>query len=393
MKRKIISLFLTGVLLFSMVTPVIAASLQDQKSEVQDKIDEAEDRQDEVSAEIDSISTDIESLTESIAKYESELLVLNDNIAELENNIEEKSKEITKLQKEFEEMQQLLEDRLVAIYEEGQITFLDVLLSSENIWDYISMESRIQELTEADNAQMDEVENKRLEVEKAKNELEEEKTELDNAKKSAEAKQQELTVARNAKETQVANLSAEEKELQEQIDEYEQELKEIDEEIKKQQQASGDIYDGSFEGTLGWPLSSNSYGYNIVTSCFGPRNSPAAGASTNHRGIDLGVSIGTPVYASADGYVLSVMQTSARGLFVLIKHADDLYTRYQHLSSSAVSTGDYVTRGQLIARSGNTGVGSGPHLHFEVLTQPYYMCEINPLTCGLVSVPSNLIIW
>ena len=116
-----------------------------------------------------------------------------------------------------------------------------------------------------------------------------------------------------------------------------------------------------------------------ITSYFGNRESPVPGASTNHRGIDIGVSTGTPVYSSADGYVLDVQYTGVRGLFVLIKHGNNLYTRYQHLSSSNVSAGQYVKRGQQIARSGNSGIGSGPHLHFEVLTRPYYGYEVNPL--------------
>ena len=139
------------------------------------------------------------------------------------------------------------------------------------------------------------------------------------------------------------------------------------------------MYVGDFTGTLSWPLSKNSANYNNITSYFGGREQPVPGASTNHRGIDIGVSMGTPVYAAADGYVLSVSYSSVRGLFVLIKHGENLYTRYQHLNSNTVSEGQYVSRGQQVATSGNSGIGSGPHLHFEVLTQPYYGYEVNPL--------------
>lgn len=393
MKRKIISILLAMLMLIFMATQVMAASYQDQKDELKDKVDEAKEQKDQVTSEKKDALSQIADLEDSIAKYESELRELNEKIKKIESNIKEKGEEIAKLQKDYEQKQQLLTDRLVAIYEEGQPTFLDILLSAESISDYISGTTMIQQLAEADNKQMDAVETQRKEVEKAKKELEEQKTELDTSKKSVQAKTGQLKTAKAAKETKVASLSAEEKKIQAEIDKYNAEIKAIDKKIKEEAEKANGIYNGSFSGTLGWPLSSNSRNYNVITSKFGPRTSPVAGASSNHRGIDMGVSVGTPVYASADGYVISVMQTSARGKFVLIKHANNLYTRYQHLNSYTVSNGQYVKRGQLIAYSGNTGIGSGPHLHFEVLTSPYYMSEINPLTCGLVSLPSNLIYY
>lgn len=388
MKRKITSVILSVLLIIITFMPVMKADYQSDKRDMQNKINEANDKKNEVASEKKDALSEISDLEDSIAKYETELDSLQDDIKKTEKEIKSKNAEIEKLQKDFEKKQQLLEDKLVAIYEEGQITFLDVILSSDNILDYISMGTRLQEMTEADNKQMEEVENQRLEVEKAKNQLEENKTKLDNQKKSAEAKQAQLKVVKASKQTKVANLNAEEKKIQSQIEEYNAKIKEIDKKIREQANKASNIYNGSFSGTLGWPLSNSSRNYNLITSGFGSRTSPVAGASSNHRGIDIGVSTGTPVYASADGYVISVQHSSVRGIFVLIKHANDLYTRYQHLNSSAVSNGQYVKRGQLIAYSGNTGIGSGAHLHFEVLTTPYYMSEINPLTCGLVSVPN-----
>lgn len=387
MKRKIISFLLVLCTLLPMCTHVIAASYEDQKNEVKDKLNEASDQKDKVQSEKKTTLEEISDLEDSIAKYETELAALKEDIAKLEKTIKTKNEEIRVLQEEYEERQQLLTDRLVAIYKEGQPTFLDVLLSSDSVSDYIAGTAMVQQLAKADTRQIEEVEEKRMKVEKAKAELEEQKTKLDIAKKSVETKQGQLKVAKSSKETKVATLSAKEKELQKEIEKYNAEIKRIDEEIRKQAEQSKDIYNGSFSGKLIWPLSSNSKNYNVITSTFGPRRSPVAGASSNHRGIDMGVSIGTPVYASADGYVVSVMQTGARGKFILIKHADDLYTRYQHLNSYVVSAGQYVKQSQIIGYSGNTGIGSGPHLHYEVLKTPYYMTEINPLTCGLVALP------
>ena len=392
MKKKIISIFLVLVLLQPLFYTT-AIALTEEQQEYQDKIDEATEKKDQIEEEKDSVLGEISDLEDSIYQAEAEIEDLNNQISDLEENIENKEKDLERLEEEYKKNEKELEEKLVTIYEKGQITFLDVLLSSESLTDFISGMYMVQTLTEADNELLDSLEAESAEVEKAKKELEEDKQELNSAKKEVENKQASLQVTKAEKENMVESLSDEEKSLQADIEEYKAERERIDEEIRKQQESAGDIYDGSFDGVLGWPLSSNSYGYNIVTSGYGSRESPAAGASTFHRGIDLGVDIGTPVYASADGYVLSVMETGARGLFVLIKHADDLYTRYQHLDSSNVYEGQYVQRGDLIARSGNSGIGSGPHLHFEVLYQPYYTYEMDPLNCGLVDVPSNLIYY
>lgn len=381
MKRKVISVFLAVIMLLGITTTVMAESLQDQKDDLQDKKEEAEARQDEIKEEKNNALDEIQSIEESINKYEVEISNLESEISSLESDINEKEEEIKQLEADYKEKDQQLQDKLVFTQKYGQISYLDVLLGSDNFMDFISNAHIVSELTAADNKMMEEISESQKQIEKAKKELESEKTELDTSKKSVEAKQKQLSVSKQAKEEKVAALNEEDKKVQAELEEYRNELAAIDEKIREEAEKAKEegIYNGSFSGTLGWPLSSSSPNYNAITSYFGSRESPVPGASTNHRGIDIGVSTGTPVYASADGYVLSVQYTSARGLFVLIKHGDNLYTRYQHLSSSSVSAGQYVTRGQQIARSGNTGIGSGPHLHFEVLTQPYYGYEVNPL--------------
>lgn len=379
MKRKIVCVLLTLMLIQSMIINVFAASKQDELKDAQEKINEATSKRNDIKAEKNEVLNEISDLEDSIAEYEYELEQLAEEINELEKNIEEKGIEIEKLEKDYEEKKQLLEDRLVAIYEQGQITFLDVLLSAESFWDYISMSSRMREMTEADNAKMDEVEAQRKSVEKSKNELEEQKAELDSKEKSVESKQKQLKVVKASKESKVANLTAEQKELQNEINKYKKEIERIEEEIRKAAQSSSGQYVGSFSGTLSWPLSKNSPYYNNITSYFGYREQPVAGASTNHRAIDIGVPTGTPVYSAADGVVVIKGSSSVRGIYVMVKHADNLYTFYQHLSSVIVSQGQSVSRGQQIAKSGSTGIGSGPHLHFEVRTSPYYGSEVNPL--------------
>lgn len=113
--------------------------------------------------------------------------------------------------------------------------------------------------------------------------------------------------------------------------------------------------------TYNWPIKGGR-----MTSPFGRRSAPKKGASTNHKGIDLATATGTPVYASCGGTVTKAGWGSGYGYVVYIDHTDGRQTRYGHLSRVLVSVGQKVKQGDRIALSGNTGVSTGPHLHFEM---------------------------
>ena len=104
-----------------------------------------------------------------------------------------------------------------------------------------------------------------------------------------------------------------------------------------------------------------------VTSPFGKRNTGIKGASTNHRGIDIGgVYYSSTVYAAKAGTVIISSSNSVRGQYIVISHGSGNTTTYQHLSKRSVSVGAVVKQGQAIGVTGSSGVGSGPHLHFEI---------------------------
>lgn len=113
-----------------------------------------------------------------------------------------------------------------------------------------------------------------------------------------------------------------------------------------------------------------------LTSSFGKRTAPTAGASTYHKGVDWAIATGTKVVASSGGTVTKAGWASSGGYVVYIKHPDGRETRYKHLSKVLVKVGQTVKQGETIARSGNTGVSTGPHLHFELLING---TQVNPL--------------
>lgn len=360
MIKKIVSVILIFILLSIMTVPSFAASI----SELKDQKQEAEDKKDEVTAEKNSVLDDISELNAQISDYEADIDELQTKISDLKDSIETKEKEIKDLEEENKEREELLVNRLIAMYEKGQTTYLDILLSSDDITSFISGYYRVEEIAQADQEVITSILEKQEETQKVKDDLEKEKKEVDEAKKEVESKNEKLQVAKKAKQAKVNNLSAEEKELQQTIDEFEEAIKEAQKEIEEagNNASAGGGYEGSFEGVLDWPLS---YSYNIITSVFGYRDSPTAGASSNHGAVDIAVRY-VPVYAPASGKVIIARWLSGYGNYVMIDHGNGYYTGFGHLSGYSVSQGQTVSRGQQIATSGNTGISTGPHLHYEV---------------------------
>lgn len=126
-----------------------------------------------------------------------------------------------------------------------------------------------------------------------------------------------------------------------------------------------------------WPLAGGHF-----TSFFGGRISPFGHARDFHTGVDLAEAIGTPIYAAADGRVVSCGYSGGYGLSVKISHMYGFQTLYGHMSSLNISCGSYVRKGQVIGRVGATGRATGPHLHYEVRINDHPVNPMPYLTSG-----------
>ena len=140
-----------------------------------------------------------------------------------------------------------------------------------------------------------------------------------------------------------------------------QEKAELDVE-KFEEDLRAECYVSASQGIFLWPCPSS----NHITSYFGNRTPPKQGASSDHKGIDIGASMGAQVIAAAAGKVTTVSYNSARGYFIVVDHGSGYVTLYQHLSRQDVRVGDMVKAGQQIGAVGETGISTAPHLHFEV---------------------------
>ena len=127
-------------------------------------------------------------------------------------------------------------------------------------------------------------------------------------------------------------------------------------------------------GSFRWPTSGR------ITSYFGYRNTGIRGASTNHKGIDISVSYGTPIYAADGGVVSFSGYKGAMGYVVIIDHQNGFKTYYEHNSSLLVSAGQTVYKGQQVAKAGRSGVASGVHCHFGIMYNGTYYNPLNYLS-------------
>lgn len=126
-----------------------------------------------------------------------------------------------------------------------------------------------------------------------------------------------------------------------------------------------------------FPLSGFNSSTAKITSAFGKRSAPMAGASSDHKGVDFSAAAGTGVLAAAAGKVIKSAYDSAKGNYIQIQHSNGDISEYEHLNTLGVRSGQTVTAGQKIGTVGSTGTSTGNHLHFGVIQNGKY---INPLT-------------
>lgn len=367
--------------------------LQNEQSNNQKKIDETKEQKDQVSQEKSDVQKQVDELNSQISEYESQIGELDYKINDLNTQITDAENQINEKQENYDKQQELLEKRLVATYEAGETSFLDVLLSSESLTDLISNYYLISEIAEADIGLMQKIENEKKEIEEAKTTLENNKKELDSSKVEKESKSVQLQTAKAEKSQYVSQLSQEEQDLQQEIDELTKDNQQIlndikvaQEKYKKQLEELANKKPSTGGSSSSGSNSSGSSGGGATsgTSNAGGFIRPVNGGTVTcngryssgkfHGAIDYGVSSGTPVYAAADGVVLTTKSiTTSYGTYVVIQHANGLQTWYAHGTpgSICVSPGQSVAQGQMIMKSGNSGNSSGPHLHFEVRKAPY----------------------
>ncbi len=367
MKRKIVFvILLVTIILSTNIVSTLAATkteLQNKQSKIEDQIEQTEGKISEVKDEMSETMKQIQSLTAEISGYETEIDKLDEQLESLEKSISETQVKLEEAEKKYQEQEEALQARIVAQYEAGETTYLDVLLGGGSLWDMISNWQMVSDVAEMDNRLLEKIEQNRLEIEEAKKSLETNKEQVATIKSNKEATAKSLKNSQAVKEQYVSELSEDEKELNGELEKLQAENESITKELKAiESQYSDKIADLGGTGTLQRPVKSG-----VITATM------YYSSGRYHGALDYGVPIGTEVYAAAEGVVLSAgWRSGGLGNCVILQHANGIRTYYGHGNGDIrVKVGDVVAKGQLIMLSGNTGNSSGPHLHFEVRVSPY----------------------
>ena len=360
-KNKSIYIVLALILFFNYALVFADNSLDELKK----KKNQTTEQMNEVKKEMKNLENQTKDVSRQIEELDKKMDIAAVQLEKVEGDLNQLNKEIDKTQLELEEAegkisekQDTFNSRLRVMYKKGSVGYLEVLLSSANIRDFLSRKAMIQSIANHDvelikymKEQRDIVKNKKTELQAKRASVEATKIKLEDSKK-------ELAKATRAKENLMIELEKDHKLAEEQYDSLVKQAKDIESEIIKRQRVDGP-YSG---GTMGWPVP----GHTRISSPYGYRIHPVFKTRKLHTGIDIPAPSGTTVAAASDGTVIYSGTLGGYGKTIMIDHGGGVVTLYGHNSSLTVSEGTTVKRGNTIAKVGSTGISTGPHCHFEV---------------------------
>ena len=413
---KIISFFLCFTIAFvsfACLAPEAQAkslsSLKDEQAAINNKIKDSENkikelekqqaRQEEI---INELNSQISQLNNQLENVRGQKNIINGDIKETEKKITALDEEITQLDaeilakdKEIEETIEIFCERIRANYVAGETSVLEMFTASSSVSGFLNRLELFRRITQNDQALVDELNREIAEIEEMQKKLEEKKKSVEEEKAALVVKRNDLQSAENelnatqstiiAKSKEVnkklADLNYQTKKLEVSIDKYNAEMDKIDDEIEAflKEQASSSGSSGSSGSSNAGSASSNittkgwqwpvPYSNSYITSPYGYRNDPISGAYKFHSGIDISMAgaHGKKLVATKSGTVIrAVHSNSGYGNYVMIDHGGGYSSLYAHCSALAVSVGQKVSQGQVIAYIGSSGYSTGPHVHFEI---------------------------
>lgn len=407
----------TGALLMSFTSifaaPVFSVHAEETKEDVEQQKEEAQQAQEEANANAEKYQKKVDKLTAAVNELDKQATDISTQIVEkkqeaedLQNEIDETQTKLAEAQVSEDNQYEAMKKRIQYLYEEGDVAYIDALMSSASFEDSLNKSEYVDQLSTYDQKQLNKLVKTKNDIAEYQQTLKDDLADVEKVKADLETKQADLDDVISQKNAEInkysddvemqkalaAEYAKQESELDDKLAELARQEQQRLEEERKQREAeqqqqdnnggsdnSGSDSDNSGSNNGGSTTGSGKFIWPVsgpITDYFGPRESPTAGASSNHMGIDIGCSYGVPIAAADAGVVTVAEWGESGGNYVMIDHGNGFVTMYLHNSSLAVSVGDVVSQGQTIAYAGSTGYSTGTHCHFSVFLNGSY---VNPL--------------
>lgn len=370
--KKIISALLIGTLCLGMSTQVGAAEIDDTKQ----KAEELQKQKEAAESEQKSLETQLMAIV-------SEMEDTKNQISQKEEELGQKEEELFEAQAQENDQYESMKKRIKYMYENGNTKFVDILCQSKDISEFLNNAEYISTISSYDREQLVAYQQIRKKVQEQQAALEEEYAKLEDLQNDLIAKQTNVESLKASKESEISSISGELEQTNQKLAELQAAAEEAARKQKEKEAAAAAAKKNNNSGSAGGAVVSGNGmfthpcpGYSCISSTFGYRNAPLAGASTNHKGVDFAASTGTPIYAAAAGTVTSAGYSGKAGNLIIINHGNGLLTYYMHCNTIFVSAGQKVSKGQNIGQVGTTGNSTGPHLHFQVMNNG---TPVNPM--------------
>lgn len=366
-KVKAIMASIVGfALLVSLSVPVYSDDDLDKKlkelEEINRTIDKYEKLYDQKQKEERKVLGDIRSLEKNINVLDGDINKLSGQINTTEGFITSANQDITKTMQQIDQRTGYFNERLKNLYQEGNVSILEVLMKATSITDFITRFDLMSALAQNDVLMLKELDTSRQVLLIKKLALEEKVDQFNSLKGQKENKQQQMEIQSRQKNVMLKSIQEQKEEYVKAIDELEEVQQELDAFIKELQKKHYVAYMGS--GKMGWPVP----GYSRISSAFGSRIHPIFRVKRFHSAIDIPAPKGTPIRASETGKVIYKGYKGGYGNAIILDHGGNISTQYSHMDKFAANLGinDLVKKGDIIGYVGSSGWSTGPHLDFTV---------------------------
>lgn len=346
-------------------------SLLQRKIEKKEQAQEARQKLRVLKKKERAISSQVHETQQHLETARQQFTVVSHRLQRTQNDLRVTQRELRTVQARLARHNEVLGERLVSIYKNGSLVFIEILLDSESFSDVVKRTYLFRKIVENDLALLHNIKEEQQDVSDKHQVLKHQERQVKSAQLEAQDRKTEVADQAEKERQLLFKVRHQRAAYEDYVRELEQESQEIASMIRRLTAAPGGRRVVPWKGGFARPVAGR------VSSAFGYRFHPIFHVRRFHTGVDLSAAYGSVVHAAAGGRCLFAGWKRAYGKTIVIDHGGGVATVYGHCSALLISPGATIGQGQSIARVGSTGISTGPHLHFEVRRNG---APVNPMT-------------